>query len=158
MSKQINKNPVNRRQASTAAILPAPVISGRKPIRLPAKPVVFLPGKPVDINQLNIAAGMRRSAHARQLPLCQRLCTWLVQCLRQLGRPFGNRFSRQLRTRRKLELQEIQQLGEKRFVALVRAGNHRFLIAGAATSVSLLAEIGAPRASAIPPRLAQESA
>ena len=45
------------------------------------------------------------------------------------------------RRRRKLQLLEIQQLGEKRFVAIVRVGKQKFLIGGAAASVSLLAEI-----------------
>jgi flagellar biogenesis protein FliO len=64
---------------------------------------------------------------------------------------------RRRRTRRKLQLLEIQQLGEKRFVAIVRVGKQKFLIGGAATSVSLLAEITAHSSSAIASR-PQESA
>ena len=62
-------------------------------------------------------------------------------------------------TRRKLQLLEIQQLGEKRFVAIVRVGKQKFLIGGAATSVALLAEINTngTRMNAAHPR-SQESA
>ncbi len=61
--------------------------------------------------------------------------------------------------RRKLQLIELQQLGEKRFIAIVRVGKQKFLIGGAATSVSLLAEIEAQRAKVIAPRpLGQERA
>ena len=53
----------------------------------------------------------------------------------------------------------LQQLGEKRFVAIVRVGKQKFLIGGAAASVSLLAEIQAQRATVIAPRpLGQERA
>lgn len=63
------------------------------------------------------------------------------------------------RRRRKLQLLEMQQLGEKRFVAVVRVGRQKFLIGGAATSVTLLAEIGSRTTTAIAPRpLSQESA
>lgn len=61
--------------------------------------------------------------------------------------------------RRKLQLLEIQQLGEKRFVAIVRVGKQRFLIGGAATSVSLLAEIDSHKTTVIASRpLDQETA
>jgi len=60
---------------------------------------------------------------------------------------------------RKLQLLEIQQLGEKRFIAMVRVGRQKFLIGGAATSVSLLAEIDSHKTTAIAPRpLEQETA
>jgi hypothetical protein len=66
---------------------------------------------------------------------------------------------KQRRRQRKLQLLELQQLGEKRFVAIVRVGKQKFLIGGAATSVSLLAEIEAQRAKVIAPRpLGQERA
>jgi len=66
---------------------------------------------------------------------------------------------KQRRQRRKLQLMELQQLGEKRFVAIVRVGKQKFLIGGAATSVNLLAEIDARRATPIAPRpLGQERA
>lgn len=61
--------------------------------------------------------------------------------------------------RRKLQLLEMQQLGEKRFVAIVRVGQQKFLIGGAASSVLLLAEIGSRKATVLPPHpLNQESA
>jgi flagellar biogenesis protein FliO len=61
--------------------------------------------------------------------------------------------------RRKLQLLEMQQLGEKRFVAIVRVGRQKFLIGGAASSVLLLAEIDSRKATILPPHpLNQESA
>lgn len=61
--------------------------------------------------------------------------------------------------RRKLQLLEMQQLGEKRFVAIVRVGRQKFLIGGAASSVLLLAEIGERKATVLPPHpLSQERA
>lgn len=61
--------------------------------------------------------------------------------------------------RRKLQLLEMQQLGEKRFVAIVRVGRQKFLIGGAASSVLLLAEIGSRKATVLSPHpLTQESA
>lgn len=60
---------------------------------------------------------------------------------------------------RKLQLLEMQQLGEKRFVAIVRVGQQKFLIGGAASSVLLLAEIGSRKTTVLPPRpLNQERA
>jgi flagellar biogenesis protein FliO len=83
-----------------------------------------------------------------------RLYGLLLQAFEQLG----GRFQKQ-RRRSELQLLEIQQLGEKRFVATVRVGKHKFLIGGAATSVSLLAKIGTQRATVIAARpRAQESA
>lgn len=61
--------------------------------------------------------------------------------------------------RRKLQLLEMQQLGERRFVAIVRVGQQKFLIGGAASSVLLLAEISSRKATVLPPHpLSQESA
>lgn len=78
--------------------------------------------------------------------------------LQGIEQVFG-KLLKQRRQRRKLQLLEMQQLGEKRFVAIVRVGKQKFLIGGAATSVSLLAEIDARRATVISPRpLGQESA
>jgi hypothetical protein len=53
---------------------------------------------------------------------------------------------------RKLQLLDMQQLGEKRFVAIVQVGEQSFLIGGASSSVSLLAELGDKRAYAATPR------
>jgi hypothetical protein len=84
-----------------------------------------------------------------------RLSAWLAHCTQHLIRRLFQRNSR----RRKLELQEIQQLGEKRFLAIVRVGKQKFLIGGAAASVSLLAEIHGRSSTVIVPRpLGQESA
>ena len=63
------------------------------------------------------------------------------------------------RRRRKLQLLEMQQLGEKRFVAIMRVGRQKFLIGGAASSVLLLAEIGPSKTTVLAPSpLSQESA
>jgi hypothetical protein len=86
--------------------------------------------------------------------LAARVYACLVQSIQRLTSQYFKR-----RRRRKLQLLEIQQLGEKRFVAVVRFGKQKFLIGGAATSVSLLAEIHSQRAAVITPRpLSQESA
>jgi flagellar biogenesis protein FliO len=75
--------------------------------------------------------------------------------MQRLARPLLKRSYR----RRKLQLLEMQQLGEKRFVAIVRVGKQKFLIGGAASSVSLLAEIGSLKATVLAPRpLSQETA
>jgi hypothetical protein len=118
-----------------------PAISGRKPIsfarRLAAQPTappaLAPPGRPwVWLTH----------------------CTF-AQCIQRLIRRLFQRNSR----RRKLELQEIQQLGEKRFLAIVRIGKQKFLIGGAAASVSLLAEIHGRNSTVVVPRpLGQESA
>ena len=47
---------------------------------------------------------------------------------------------------RNLELVEMRPLGDRRFVAIVRAEERRFLIGGAGASLSLLSEIGEPAA------------
>jgi hypothetical protein len=84
-----------------------------------------------------------------------RLYALLLQGIGQLN----GLLRKQRRRPRKLQLLELQQLGEKRFVAIVRVGKQKFLIGGAATSVSLLAEIEAQRAKVIAPRpLGQERA
>jgi hypothetical protein len=48
---------------------------------------------------------------------------------------------RPTRTPRRLRLCETVSLGEKRFAAVVEFEDRRFLVGGAATSVSLLAEL-----------------
>jgi flagellar biogenesis protein FliO len=45
--------------------------------------------------------------------------------------------------KRKLRVIEVVPFGEKRFVAVVQFGREKFLIGGAATSVSLLTKLGA---------------
>lgn len=45
------------------------------------------------------------------------------------------------RSMRRLRLEETLALGERRFVAVVEFEQHRFLIGGTATSLSLLAEL-----------------
>lgn len=111
-------------------------------------------------------ASGRRIAVARSFPkisvprpgpsLSARLRGWLNQLAGSLAKSLRRRRA----TRRKLQLLEIQQLGEKRFVAIVRVGKQKFLIGGAATSVSLLAEIHGRSASVLAshPPIDQESA
>lgn len=42
---------------------------------------------------------------------------------------------------RRLQLLEMQQLGDKRFLAVARVGEQTYLIGGGATSIVLLAEL-----------------
>jgi len=111
------------------------------------------PEDAIAIRQTGVCRTPAPEGIALQPRLPARLYALLLQGFKQLnGR---------LRTqrRRKLQLLELQQLGEKRFVAIVRVGKQKFLIGGAATSVSLLAEIDAQRANVIAPRpLGQERA
>jgi hypothetical protein len=87
-------------------------------------------------------------------PLAARLYALLLQATQRLTNQFLKR-----NPKRKLQLLEIQQLGEKRFVGIVRVGRQKFLIGGASSSVSLLAEIHAQGATVIAPRpLDQERA
>jgi len=87
--------------------------------------------------------------------MAARVCNIILQSMQRLARPLLKRSYR----RRKLQLLEMQQLGEKRFVAIVRVGKQKFLIGGAASSVSLLAEIGSLKATVLAPRpLSQETA
>ena len=100
-------------------------------------------------------SGPKVTGMALRPPLPARLYALFLQGIQGLAgkllKPRGRR--------RKLQLLELQQLGEKRFVAIVRVGKQKFLIGGAATSVSLLAEIDARRATAIAPRpLGKETA
>lgn len=91
--------------------------------------------------QIN-ASGARASA---------RIVEWLAAWFAKGARVVAGRVLKP-RRRRKLQLLEMQQLGEKRFVAIVQIGKQKFLIGGASSSVSLLAEIDARHAKAIAPR------
>ena len=54
----------------------------------------------------------------------------------------GSRGLRLLQTRsRRLQVQETVQLGEKRFVAILRVDGEQFLIGGSAAAISLLASL-----------------
>ncbi len=73
---------------------------------------------------------------------------WLRQCLSRIvahmpGQPLHGR---------SLQLMEMQSLGEKRFVAVLRVGSQRFLIGGAAASVQLLGEVGDTETKVIFPK------
>lgn len=48
--------------------------------------------------------------------------------------------------KRKLRVLDLTQLGDKRFVAVVRCGRETFLIGGSANSVALLTRLAAPNA------------
>lgn len=86
--------------------------------------------------------------------LAARFCAIFIPAVQRLTCQFFKR-----PRRRQLQLLEIQQLGDKRFVAIVRFGKQKFLIGGAAASVSLLAEIHTQRVAVIAPRpLGPESA
>lgn len=115
-----------------------------------------LPGQPsvVAISDGPISDERKPLAFERQLAAAQqtatyapsRLATLYARCLRSIQQIRQRLLKR--RGRRKLDLLEIQQLGEKRFIAIIRVDKQRFLIAGAAGSVSLLAEFTPQRARA----------
>jgi hypothetical protein len=140
MNKRNRESGKKRGQNSSIAIPRSSVPTNPKPIPF--------------AGQLNAASG-HRPASAPHSRLCARLYALFIQGIQRLT----GQFLKRRRCRRKLELLEIQQLGEKRFVAIVRVGKQKFLIGGAATSISLLAEINAQRATVIAPRQpVQESA
>jgi hypothetical protein len=92
-------------------------------------------------------------AFDRQLVEAQRLAApsrieALYTRITQSIRSFGQRMLKRRGRRRQLDLEDIQQLGEKRFVAVLRVGKQKFLIGGAAGSISLLAEFTPPRRKA----------
>ena len=82
----------------------------------------------------------------------------LLRHVRRLARSLADSTSpvskgmRRLQGRgRRLQIAETVQLGEKRFVAILRVDGEQFLIGGSATGVSLLASLpGAPISSAEP--------
>ena len=115
--------------------------------------------KKVPKRAVAIRRGPRRyvpeqAADASRPPLAEHTLAWIQRLMEPLGGAALKRIFKKLfkKRRRKLQLLEMQQLGEKRFVAIVRVGRQKFLIGGAATSVSLLAEVGPQRATAIAPR------
>ncbi len=86
-------------------------------------------------------------------------CSFIQRGFIQRIQRLCKRLFKQRGRRRKLDIVEIQQLGEKRFVAILRVDKQQFLIAGAAASVSLLAEVDTRRTPALAPRSrGQESA
>ena len=74
---------------------------------------------------------VKRECHGWQ-PKLTSLWTRLLRHCKPLRRPL-----------REMRVQETVGLGEKRFVAIVACGEHRFLIGGAANSVCLLATLPA---------------
>jgi hypothetical protein len=119
-------------------------------------------------NSLTAIAGRSHSGARKPLAFDRQLAaarlatasspSWLgglYACFIQSIQRLGQRLLKRRGRRRKLDLVDIQQLGEKRFVAVVRVGKQKFLISGAAGSVALLAEITPQRATAIaPPQVA----
>jgi hypothetical protein len=117
---------------------------------------------PVTVQSKPVAVAKRtRSAQGRRRPVSEqggsvpaRIRAMLRKQIQQIKKKFFKR-----KRRRKLELLEIQQLGEKRFMGIMRVGKQKFLIGGAASSVSLLAEIASQKTTMLAPRpLDQESA
>lgn len=136
---------VNRIQLASAADLDL-AVSGQA-VAAVRNPIAFarrLAGMPVRLHKTASGHLLLARAYARLRGIIQHLSKQLLH--------------RQSRSH-KLQLLEIQQLGEKRFIAMVRVGKQKFLIGGAATSVSLLAEIDAHKTTVISPRpLDQETA
>jgi len=80
--------------------------------------------------------------------MLRRAVQWARRCLNRVsahlpGQSLGGRT---------LQLVEMQSLGEKRFVAVLRVGGQRFLIGGAAGSVQMLGEVGETATTVILPR------
>ena len=114
-----------RDQPSVVAISDGPISDERKPLAF----------------ERQLAAARQTATYAPS-----RLATLYARCLQSIQQIRRRLLKR--RGQRKLDLVEIQQLGEKRFIAIVRVDKQRFLIAGAAGSVSLLAEFTPQRARA----------
>jgi hypothetical protein len=145
MSKQNHGNRKTRNQSAASAADLNLAVSGK------ADAAVRIP----------IAFARRFGAAPRQQnmvfapALAARVCARFREIFQRLTKQLAKRRSRC----RKVQLLEIQQLGEKRFIAMVRVGKQKFLIGGAATSVSLLAEIDSRKTTIIAPRpLDQETA
>jgi hypothetical protein len=135
MSKRNQQTPSRN---GAIAIAHNPVSDRRKPVSFARQLLAPQPAA--------TAPGPSRSA---------RFSAWFLRSIQRLTK----RLVKRRGTKLKLQLLELQQLGEKRFVAIVRVGKQKFLIGGAATSVSLLAEINAQNATALASRpLDQESA
>jgi hypothetical protein len=120
-----------------------------------ADPALPAPGKtvaavrsPITFVRRLATAPLRRRAKASASPLPARIYAWFRGIVQRLAKQLLRRRGRC----RKVQLLEIQQLGEKRFIAMVRVGKQKFLIGGAATSVSLLAEIDSRKTTIIAPR------
>ncbi|HVJ05314.1 MAG TPA: flagellar biosynthetic protein FliO [Candidatus Saccharimonadales bacterium] len=140
MNKQNSKNKKTFHQKNSEANVGVAPCAEHEPIDF-AQQLRETPGRLPQINS--------------GLTLSGRIYGQFVQRIRQFAKSI---FKRQGH-RRTLALLETQQLGDKRFVAIVRVGKQKFLIGGGATSVSLLAEITPQRSAIITPRpFAQETA
>jgi len=128
MSKQNHENRNIRTQNSLATIAQSPGPAQRKPLAFDRQ-----------------LAAARQLATAPSPSWFEGLYRHFIQSIQRLRQRMLKRRGR----RRKLDLVEIQQLGEKRFVAILRVGKQKFLISGAAGSISLLAEINPPRPTAV---------
>ena len=80
--------------------------------------------------------------------MLRRAVQWARRCLNRVGAHLPG----QSLGGRTLQLVEMQSLGEKRFVAVLRVGGQRFLIGGAAGSVQMLGEVGETATTVILPR------
>ncbi|HWR36684.1 MAG TPA: flagellar biosynthetic protein FliO [Clostridia bacterium] len=79
----------------------------------------------------------RTLARASWRQKLNKLLFWLSERMRQ---------AQAARPARKLRVCETASLGDKRFVAVVQFENERFLLGGAAGSVTLIARLGASQA------------
>jgi len=129
----------------------------RKSATAPARKPAATTRKPITMTRQPLAPPQqrKRTAPVRPTPSAAGPFAWLTKLIQI----FTSTLLKRRNGPKKLELREIQQLGEKRFVAIVRVGEQKFLIGGAATSVSLLAEIDAGKTTVIAARpLGQEMA
>jgi hypothetical protein len=115
---------------------------------LPAPGETIAAGRsPLAFARRLVATPLRRRNKASAPSLLARVYARFRGIMQRLAKQFLQRRGRI----HKLQLLEIQQLGEKRFIAMVRVGKQKFLIGGAATSVALLAEIDSRKTTFVSP-------
>jgi len=81
-------------------------------------------------------------APRRASTLARRISERLRGLIQPLLRPLFSSAAK----KRELQVMEIQNFGDKRFVALLRVGRRKYLIGGSSGSIALLAELRASRA------------
>ncbi len=128
-----------------AAIAAAPAIF---PETLPSDPVSRSTAR--QTSSRTGALDLRTVQSLRSLVDSLRRVSGLLGGLLKLTSPVSKGMRRLQGRGRRLHLQETVQLGEKRFVAILRVDDEQFLIGGSASGVSLLASL-APASPSSPP-------
>jgi len=81
-------------------------------------------------------------APRRASTLARRICERLRRLIQPLLRPLISSTAK----KREMQVMEIQNLGDKRFVALLRVGRRKYLIGGGSGTIALLADLRDSRA------------